>query len=128
MRQILLNLDFTLHQGKQPNLLSALPCVCVPRRYLDYGAPDWRAMSKCCLTKMNLFVDEVRADFEKVMDDLDEHACSRTDGLGSRIPWDRQYLIENMSDSNINMAYYTVCPLIQGYSWDGSKPGPANIR
>ncbi|GFS17465.1 leucine--tRNA ligase, cytoplasmic [Elysia marginata] len=96
--------------------------------YLDYGAPDWRALSKRCLSKMHLFFDQVRVDFEKTMDELNEHACSRTDGLGSRMPWDRNCLIENMSDSNINMAYYTVCPLIQGYAWDGTKPGPANIR
>ncbi|KAK3795418.1 hypothetical protein RRG08_031765 [Elysia crispata] len=96
--------------------------------YLDYGASDWRAKSQRCLAKMNLFFDEVRDSFEKSLNDLGEHACSRTDGLGSRIPWDRRYLIENMSDSNINMAYYTVCPLLQGHAWDGSAPGPANIR
>lgn len=95
--------------------------------FLDYGASDWRALSKRCLSKMRLFQDEVRAEFEKTMDGLEEHACSRTDGLGSRIPWDRRFLIENMSDSNINMAYYTVCPQIQGH-WDGLTPGPANIR
>ncbi|GFN80924.1 leucine--tRNA ligase, cytoplasmic [Plakobranchus ocellatus] len=96
--------------------------------YLDYGSPDWRAMAKRCLSKMIIFFDEVRKDFETTMDSLDEHACSRTYGLGSRIPWDRQYLIENMSDSNVNMAYYTVCQLLQSPFWDGSQPGSANIR
>lgn len=39
---------------------------------------------------------------------LKEWGCSRTFGLGSRIPWDEKYLIESLSDSTIYMAYYTI--------------------
>lgn len=40
-------------------------------------------------------------------------ACSRSFGLGTRMPWDEQYLIESLSDSTIYMAYYTVAHLLQ---------------
>ena len=40
--------------------------------------------------------------------------CSRTYGLGSRLPWDEQWLIESLSDSTIYMAYYTVAAKLQG--------------
>ena len=39
---------------------------------------------------------------------LQQWACSRSFGLGTRLPWDPQYLIESLSDSTIYMAYYTV--------------------
>ena len=39
---------------------------------------------------------------------LQQWACSRSFGLGTRLPWDEQYLIESLSDSTIYMAYYTV--------------------
>ena len=39
---------------------------------------------------------------------LRQWACSRSFGLGTRLPWDEQYLIESLSDSTIYMAYYTV--------------------
>ena len=40
--------------------------------------------------------------------------CSRTYGLGTKLPWDEQWLIESLSDSTIYMAYYTVAALLQG--------------
>ena len=47
---------------------------------------------------------------------------------GSRIPWDPQYLVESLSDSNIYMSYYTVAHLLQGGVFDGSGKSPANIK
>ena len=44
---------------------------------------------------------------------LHQWACSRSFGLGSRVPWDPQYLIESLSDSTIYMAYYTLAHLLQ---------------
>jgi hypothetical protein len=40
-------------------------------------------------------------------------ACSRSFGLGTRVPWDEQFLIESLSDSTIYMAYYSVAHLLQ---------------
>ena len=48
--------------------------------------------------------------------------------VGSRIPWDEQYLIESLSDSTIYMAYYTVAHLLHAGSYDASRPGPLAIR
>lgn len=53
------------------------------------------------------------------LDWLREHACSRTYGLGSKLPWDEKWLIESLSDSTIYMAYYTVAHLLQGNTFDG---------
>ncbi|XP_059177006.1 leucine--tRNA ligase, cytoplasmic-like [Physella acuta] len=96
--------------------------------FLDYGEPTWRAQAEEALSSMNTYSDEVRHNFLSTLDWLHEHACSRTYGLGTKMPWDPQYLIESLSDSTIYMAYYTVNHLLQGGVWDGSKPGPANIK
>lgn len=74
------------------------------------------------------FSDEARNNFESTLDWLMEHACSRSYGLGTRIPWDEQYLIEALSDSTIYMAYYTVCHLLQGGGFDGTQPGSLGIK
>jgi len=63
---------------------------------------------------MNIPAAETRNHFEQTLDWLKSWACSRLFGLGSRVPWDRQWLIESLSDSTIYMAYYTVAHLIQG--------------
>src|SRR5271163_1639303 len=80
------------------------------------------------LGELNTYMVETRHAFEKTLDWLNQWACSRTYGLGSRLPWDPQYLIESLSDSTIYMAYYTIAHLLQGGVIDGSQPGPANIK
>lgn len=57
---------------------------------------------------------ETRHNFEKTLEWLHEWACSRSFGLGTRVPWAAEYLIESLSDSTIYMAYYTVAHLLHG--------------
>ena len=95
--------------------------------YMDYGEASWKEKALKCLEQMETFGDETRHGFEKTLDWLGQWACSRSFGLGSRLPWDRQWLIESLSDSTIYMAYYTVAHMLQGGALDGSKVGPAGI-
>ena len=60
------------------------------------------------VTKMNTYGSETRNGFEGVLNWLNKWACARSFGLGSRLPWDPQWLVESLSDSTIYMAYYTV--------------------
>lgn len=47
-----------------------------------------------------------RHQFEHTLGWLNQWACSRSFGLGTRLPWDPVYLVESLSDSTIYMAYY----------------------
>lgn len=96
--------------------------------YLDYGEPTWKTMAEKCLEHMNTYHDEVRKNFNGCLNWLHEHACSRTYGLGTRLPWDEQWLIESLSDSTIYMAYYTIAHLIQGNSFKGDQPNALGIK
>ena len=82
--------------------------------YLEYGEDQWRERSERCLAEMNTYHDEARRAFQHTLGWLRQWACSRAFGLGTRMPWDPQYLIESLSDSTIYMAYYTVAHLLQG--------------
>jgi leucyl-tRNA synthetase len=95
--------------------------------YLDYGDEEWKAKTRAALANIETYGEETRNNFHATFDWLQEHACSRSFGLGSRIPWDQQYLIESLSDSTIYMSFYTVAYLLQGGVLDGSSVGPANI-
>ena len=53
------------------------------------------------------------APIESVLGWLHQWACSRSFGLGTKIPWDPAFLIESLSDSTIYMAYYTVAHFLQ---------------
>ncbi|XP_074651829.1 leucine--tRNA ligase, cytoplasmic-like isoform X2 [Tubulanus polymorphus] len=96
--------------------------------YLNYGDKDWKNTVKESLTHVETYSEEVRKNFEATLDWLHEHACSRSYGLGTKLPWDPQYLIESLSDSTIYMAYYTVAHLLQGGTFDGSAGSPVGIK
>jgi len=53
---------------------------------------------------MNILPNEIRSDFDKVHDWLRERACARQHGLGTTIPWDKEWLDESLADSDIYMA------------------------
>ena len=96
----------------------------VDQWFLDYGNEKWKEEVRRALEQMNLYHDESRKQFEATLDWLHEHACSRSYGLGTKMPWDEKYLIESLSDSTIFMAYYTIVHFLQARdSYDGKQLG-----
>ncbi|MBS7635999.1 leucine--tRNA ligase [Candidatus Bathyarchaeota archaeon] len=83
--------------------------------FIDYGKPEWKALAHKCLEKMRILPEELRAQYKYVIDWLHEKACARKSGLGTRLPWDPEWIIESLSDSTIYMAYYTIARHIKEY-------------
>jgi len=81
--------------------------------FIDYGNPEWKALAHKCLEKMKILPEELRAEYKYVIDWLHEKACARKSGLGTRLPWDPEWVIESLSDSTIYMVYYTIARLIK---------------
>ncbi|CAL5093003.1 unnamed protein product [Urochloa decumbens] len=89
--------------------------------YITYGETEWKQTAVKCLSGMNAFSAETRNGFEHTLDWLNQWACSRSFGLGTRIPWDEQFLVESLSDSTLYMAYYTVSHLLQNGNMYGKE-------
>ncbi len=87
--------------------------------FLDYGEAGWLAETTKALDQLETYTDEVRKNFKVTLGWLKGHACSRQYGLGSRLPWAEEWLIESLSDSTIYMAYYTVVHHLQGGKLNG---------
>lgn len=81
--------------------------------YMTYGEQEWREATEACLKHMELYDDNTRHQFEHTLGWLNQWACSRSFGLGTRLPWDPVYLVESLSDSTIYMAYYAVAHVLQ---------------
>ncbi|OCT87745.1 hypothetical protein XELAEV_18021444mg [Xenopus laevis] len=115
---------------KQVMSRSADECVVAlcDQWYIDYGEANWRTQTTECLKNLATFCEETRRNLEATLGWQQELACSRTYGLGSRLPWDEQWLIESLSDSTIYMAYYTVCHLLQGKELSGQGESALGIR
>ena len=82
----------------------------VDQWYVKYGKEEYKNF---CLNyiksdKFNAYSPSTLKGFEQVLGWFSNWGLSRTFGLGSRIPWDKKFLIESLSDSTIYMAYYTI--------------------
>ncbi|MDD1776308.1 MAG: leucine--tRNA ligase [Candidatus Methanomethylicus sp.] len=89
--------------------------------FINYGDPQWKEDVRGHLHEMSLMPDDLRLEFDNVVDWLREKACARRSGLGTHLPWDKDWIIESLSDSTIYMAYYTISNLIKKNKLDASK-------
>ena len=93
--------DAVLYMEPEKTIISRSGDECVvalcDQWYLDYGEPEWKKATEQCLAKVECYHDEVKRNFTSTLDWLKEHACSRTYGLGSKLPWDEKWLIESLS-------------------------------
>jgi leucyl-tRNA synthetase len=62
---------------------------------------------------MKLYPEKSRQQFDYVIDWLNDWACTREEGLGTRLPWDEHWLIESLSDSTFYNAYYTITHILK---------------
>ncbi|XP_065886463.1 leucine--tRNA ligase, cytoplasmic-like isoform X2 [Dysidea avara] len=124
--------EAVLYQEPEKTVISRSGDRCIvalcDQWYLDYGEETWKKEAAKCLSGLETYSPETTQNFEGTLDRLQEHACSRLYGPGTKIPWDQQYIIESLSDSTIYMAYYTVCHLLQGGVINGSQSGKYGIR
>jgi len=74
--------------------------------FINYGDPEWKKLAHKSLDQMVILPEELRAEFNYTIDWLRERACARTVGLGTKLPWDQNWIIEALSDSVVYMAYY----------------------
>ncbi|XP_068628221.1 leucine--tRNA ligase, cytoplasmic [Battus philenor] len=96
--------------------------------YLVYGEEEWKSQAEKALAAMNTYHEEVRKNFQATLNWLHEYACSRTYGLGTKLPWDQQWVIESLSDSTIYNAYYTVAHFLQGGTFRGTGENTLKIK
>jgi leucyl-tRNA synthetase len=75
--------------------------------FLRYNDEEWKAKTKRAIERMDAIPENTREQYTHTVDWLNEWPCIRNYGLGTRLPWDTDFVIEPLSDSTIYMAYYT---------------------
>ena len=84
--------------------------------FLNYGDTKWKNLAHECVNNMEIVPEEIRQEFNYVLDWLRERACARKTGLGTKLPWDQDWIIESLSDSVIYMAYYILAKYVNDKS------------
>ncbi len=83
--------------------------------FLKYSDEEWKEKARECVRAMNIFPEEARQWFLDVIDWLNDYPCARQSGLGTPLPWDKNWLVETLSDSTVYMAYYTIAHRLKKY-------------
>ena len=89
--------------------------------FLDYSNKDWKDKAHSCFEKMSICPNEIRPEFDQVLDWLRERACARQHGLGTKVPWDKEWLVESLADSVIYMAFYIISKYVNKKEINGNN-------
>jgi len=81
--------------------------------FMKYGNEEWTEKTLKVLEGETIIPKELKSNFEYYINWLDDWACSRKVGLGTRMPWDNQWLIEPLTDSTIYMSYYSIAKYLR---------------
>jgi leucyl-tRNA synthetase len=76
--------------------------------FLKFSDEEWKKKVKECIDMMKFYPEEIRQQFINTVDWLENKACARKTGLGTKLPWDKEWIVETLSDSTIYMAFYTI--------------------
>src|SRR4029079_14982681 len=80
--------------------------------FLNYGKPEWKNLALECLNRMEVIPSEIIKEFNNVFEWLKVRACARKTGLGTQLPWDKDWIVESLSDSVIYMSYYIIAKYV----------------
>jgi len=80
--------------------------------FINYGDHEWKKLAHDCLASIALLPEDSIGQFNYTIDWLKERACARKVGLGTPLPWDKEWIIESLSDSVIYMAYYVLAKFV----------------
>ena len=86
--------------------------------FMKYSNTEWKVKANECLEGETIIPQEVKSNFEYYLNWLDDWACSRRVGLGTRVPWDQKWLIEPLTDSTIYMSYYSIAKYLKDMDED----------
>lgn len=83
--------------------------------FLNFQAGDWKEKANRCLKNMKIVPNKYRVSFEKIFNWLEKRPCARKRGLGTKLPFNKEWIIESLSDSTIYMAFYTISYKLKEY-------------
>ncbi len=77
--------------------------------FIRYSDKEWKERAKAHAKEMNILPKSYYDNIHGVIDWYQDRACARLGNwLGTRLPWDKKWIIEAISDSTLYPAYYVV--------------------
>ena len=81
--------------------------------FIDYTPQWWKDEGHKLVGNMAFYPDKYKGYMQDIVDWLAFRPCARKRGLGTRFPFEKEWIIESLSDSTIYMAMYTIAHLLR---------------
>ena len=81
--------------------------------FIDYTPSWWKDRGHKLVEEMTFYPEKYKAYMQDIIDWLALRPCARKRGLGTRFPFEKEWIIESLSDSTIYMALYTIAHLLR---------------
>ncbi len=81
--------------------------------FIDYTPSWWKDLGHKLVDGMTFYPEKYKAYMHDIIDWLALRPCARKRGLGTRFPFEKEWIIESLSDSTIYMALYTIAHLLR---------------
>ncbi|MEM3199161.1 MAG: leucine--tRNA ligase [Candidatus Micrarchaeaceae archaeon] len=81
--------------------------------FINYGDSDWKAKVNEYFPSIFIYPEKMRKSYENTISWLDMRASERSQGLGTKFPFNPAHIIESLSDSTIYMAFYTFSNILK---------------
>lgn len=91
--------------------------------FLNYENKEWKKKALEWAKKIKAYPEEARAQLINTIKQMKPKPCARKTGLGTRLPWDKDWVIESLSDSTIYPAYYIIAKYV-----NQKKLKPKNLK
>lgn len=76
--------------------------------FLNYADEKWKNVTKELIAQAKVFPPESLEWYYSTIDWLKNWPCARRAGMGTKLPWDKEWIVETLSDSTIYMTFYTI--------------------
>ena len=80
--------------------------------FLNYSDPAWKERTKSLIRAANVYPEQSLEWYFSTIDWLRNWPCARKSGMGTKLPWDKEWIVETLSDSTIYMAFYTISQFV----------------
>ena len=92
--------------------------------FIDYSSKWWKDTGHRLVDSIEFYPPALKKNMHDTIDWLRERPCARRRGLGTRLPFDREWLIESLSDSTIYTVLYTVINELREIREEAGKVDP----
>ncbi len=90
--------------------------------FLEYDDKGWKDKVQKLLNSIDIIPEEKREDYEHTIGWLESWPAIRNFGLGTKLPFDDDFVVEPLSDSTVYMAFYTIRNIISDVEAEKLEP------